>query len=236
MKKIMIAIMTVTMFLLPTFCVEALSKSTIMPAEVLQKSIKKSIATPIAIVLPQRIPVAKNPYITAKTTSTATSYKVVYYALKKPTTVNSPQALHASKKDAILRITAKKYHSQAMAMKKIESVNHFTAAGKVIAIMPTVKGYQDAGAGSQWTSWKMGRWSLTSHTTTNRPTADVTRAQQIIRYLQKHQLPIPRQNGVVIIGEDGQKNAVIWQNGAVVYTLDYTAKALDVIQAATSLN
>lgn len=201
----------------------------------LQKDIQNAISTEIPVLLPNQLPYSNHKYKSAKTNSTAGFYEVVYYGLKSPAKVNSTTVKKAEKKDILLRIKGKKYKTEKLAQQQIHYKKFNARTGTPTKITSGLTAYRDSGAGTTWTKWNMGRWSLIVESTTKNRLLAVSTAQQMMRYLQKHQLIVPEKYGVMHINLKTKNTQIKWQKKTVVYEIDLVKSSSDALKAATSL-
>ncbi|WNB90899.1 hypothetical protein [Bacillus sp. NEB1478] len=183
--------------------------------------IKKQIDIYIPITLPEKLPLNKSDHLSATTQSETNMYTVQFFVGPEPTPINN-QALKNGSSDAkpLARLTVHKYDTQKKADEEIAFQDFSQVGGQELDLGHNIIGYQDAGAGSLWTSWNEGRWALTSHTQTSRPVDGEQLARDTVEYLEKHTLPIPKQHGYVHVDATGTNNRILWQKESTVYTLD----------------
>lgn len=228
--------LVLSLFFMCTLLVNTMSGNAATSTTKLQHNVRNALQTKITVLLPQQLPTKKMKFISAKTTSTSNKYKVVYYGLDTPSQVNSKKVLHAKKEDAILRIKAKKYDSKNLASKKMKSEYQYNKAGKKVEYISGIIAYQDAGAGSLWTTWKKGKWTFVTKTTTKQSATELNFVKQSMLYLKTQVLPIPTDTGIMLLIQKNGGTIIKWQNENIIYELDYTNKAMDALKAVTSLS
>ncbi|MDY0395154.1 hypothetical protein RWE15_12910 [Virgibacillus halophilus] len=87
-----------------------------------------------------------------------------------------------------------------------------------------------------WTSWNEGRWALVTHARTTNPETGEKLAKQAVNDLESRSLPVPQQNGMVRLDAAGTSNQILWQQQAVVYSLDHVEDPINALDIATSFN
>ncbi|MBQ0139180.1 MAG: hypothetical protein KBT36_07785 [Kurthia sp.] len=200
-----------------------------------QKSIKKQLNTSVPIVLPNKLPLVKNTYINAKATATSNSYKIVYYALPKPFAVNAKEVKKASVHDAVIRITGKRYDTKEKATNQLAMESYYSTASPKIKIQKGINGYLDAGAGSEWLSWKVDNWLFISQTATSASKKNLEIARSTMQFLKKNNLPIPKQAGVVHFGKNAQYYGVKWQQDKIIYEVQLVKDSTTLLQIMSSI-
>lgn len=201
-------------------------------AEVLD-AINKDLKTDLPKLLPAEIPLEQGKYLTAKTKSDANSYEVIFYQSDEQIGLN-----HETIKDGQIfaRLHAQKYESVQEAGEQIAFENFSELGGQPIDLGYGITGYQDAGAGSMWTSWNEGRWAIAAHTRTSEGEKGEKLAKDATEFLETHTLPIPKPNGSAHIDVYQSDNRIIWQKENVVYMIDEVKDPMDALEIATSIN
>ncbi|MGG0655275.1 hypothetical protein [Rummeliibacillus pycnus] len=199
-------------------------------------SIKKQLKTKLPVSLPSQLPLKEGKHLTATTTVEKNKYTVVFYEMDKEVPVNDPSLKKASKKSIIAKYTVVKYSSLEKANEKISFEDFSKAGGQKMNLGHNIIGYQDAGAGSLWTSWNEGRWSLATHTRTTKPELGLELAKQAVEFLETNSLPIPKPNGSIHLDAiKSTENNVKWQNNNIVYSIEKVNDPMDALKMATSM-
>ncbi|MFJ5768772.1 hypothetical protein [Psychrobacillus sp. NPDC093180] len=200
-------------------------------AEVIE-SIRTDLKTNVTKLLPSELPLQNDKYLTATTTSDESHYEVVFYESNEPTAIN-----HETSADGqiIARLHAQKYESKQEAVEQIAFENFSELGGQPIDLGYGITGYQDAGAGSMWTSWNEGRWAIAAHTRTTDGEKGEELAKEATKFLETHTLPIPKPNGFAHIDVYQLDNRIAWQNENIVYMIDEVKDPMIALEIATSI-
>lgn len=199
-------------------------------------SIRKQLKTDLPILLPNRLPIKIGKYLTATTTSGKNQFTVVFYETDKQLSINDPSLKKMPKDNIVAKYKAIKYDSLNQANDQISFEDYSKVGGQRVNLGHHIRGYQDAGAGSLWTSWNEGRWALATHTRTANSKQGLDLAKQAVEFLEKNLLPIPKPNGSIRL--DAMKsieNNVRWQNQTIVYSIEKVKNPIDVLKIATSI-
>lgn len=199
-------------------------------------SIRKQLKTDLPILLPNRLPIKMGKYLTATTTSKKNQFTVVFYETDKQLSINDPSLKKMSKDNIIAKYKAVKYDSLNQANDEISFEDYSKVGGQRVNLGHHIMGYQDAGAGSLWTSWNEGRWALATHTRTANSERGLELAKQAVEFLEKNLLPIPKPNGSIRLDAmKSTENNVRWQNKTIVYSIEKVKNPIDVLKIATSI-
>ncbi len=184
-------------------------------------AIGEQIKTNLNINLPSSLPLSKSEHLTAVTKSSKDSYSIVFYKNSEPIPINNKKLVDGSSTAIeIARFQAQKANSQKESDEKISFEQFNNLGGQEIDLGHGIKGFQDAGAGSVFTSWNEGRWALTVRTLTSQNDKGVELAKKSVEFLEKNTLPIPKQYGKIHLDTEQNGNISMWQDGKIVYTLD----------------
>ncbi|WP_144510175.1 hypothetical protein [Bacillus sp. FJAT-22090] len=200
-------------------------------AEVLD-AINTDLKTDLPKLLPSEVPLEQGKYLTAKTKSYANSYEVIFYESDEQIALN-----HETIQDGqiIARLSAQKYESVQEASEQIAFENFSELGGQPIDLGYGITGYQDAGAGSMWTSWNEGRWAIAAHTRTSEGERGIKLAKEATEFLETHTLPIPKPNGSAHIDVYQSDNRITWQKENIVYMIDKVKDPMNALKIATSI-
>jgi hypothetical protein len=194
-------------------------------------SIKNEIHTKIPIILPKKLPIKDEQHLTATTESGDSQYIVMFFTSSDPIPINNEKLNNGSQEAAPLaRLTVHEYDTMKEADERIAFQDFSKLGGQEIDLGYDIKGYQDAGAGSMWTS--EGRWALTSHTQTSKADDGVKLARHTVGFLNENVLPIPKPNGYVHVDATGTNNQILWQNGKTVFTIDQVKDPMFMLKIA----
>lgn len=198
-------------------------------------SIRKQIKTDLPILLPNQLPIKMGKYLTATTTLKKDQFTVVFYETNKQLSINDP-SLKKMSKDIVAKYKAVNYNSLNQANDQISFEDYSKVGGQRVNLGYHIMGYQDAGAGSLWTSWNEGRWALATHTRTANSERGLELAKQAVAFLEKNLLPIPKPNGSIRLDAmKSTENNVRWQNKTIVYSIEKVKNPIDVLKIATSI-
>jgi len=216
---------------LPTEKESNLTKPVMTQAEIIS-AVKTDLKTGLTKILPSELPLEKGKYLTAKTKSDENHYEVVFYESTEPVAIN-----HENLADSqiIARFNAQQYESVQEASEQVAFENFSELGGQPIDLGYGITGYQDAGAGSMWTSWNEGRWAIAAHTRTSEGESGEKLAREATEFLETHTLPIPKPNGFAHIDVYQSDNRITWQKENVVYMIDKVKDPMIALKIATSI-
>ena len=155
-------------------------------------------------------------YIGATVVEEEDRVEVQFYRTEEPMVVDDP-ALANSQETA--KLTIERFSSNEEANEQIGFQDYEEVGGEPVDLGYGITGYQDAGAGSLFTSWNEGRWAMIARTTTDASENGVELAQRTVSFLEEHTLPIPHEHGSLHLDVKEQGSLVKWQKGELVYTL-----------------
>ncbi|MEK3979174.1 hypothetical protein MKY37_08755 [Psychrobacillus sp. FSL K6-2836] len=207
------------------------TKPAMTQAEVIE-AVKTDLKTDLTKLLPSELPLENGKHLTATTKSDESYYEVVFYESVNPVAIN-----HESLENGqiIARINAQKYESVQEASEQVAFENFSELGGQTIDLGYNITGYQDAGAGSMWTSWNEGRWAIGAHTHTSEGESGEKLAKEATEFLESHTLPIPKPNGFAHIDVYQLDNRITWQKENIVYMIDEVKDPMIALEIATSI-
>lgn len=187
--------------------------------------------------LPQAILTSRTAeYLTAATTSAAdqANFRILYYAETSPIEVND---LAVNDLQPIASFEKKTYASNEAAASAVNQI--IDNGGNPIDLGYGITGHQQGAAGSTFLSWQEGNWSLVVRASNiNGEVADPV-AKEAVAYLETAMLPAPQTVGQISLtastSDSYQTNSVVWQEGAVVYTIQHF-DPLQALKMAVSTN
>lgn len=194
-------------------------------------SVKKQLTTDVPILLPNYLKPVKEKYWTAKTISSKNKYYVKYYALQKNVAINSP-TLNKLKPQMTMKGTT--YKTEAAAKRALAYMN-FSNQGTKINLGSRQIGYQDAGAGSLWTSWNHRDWAYTVHSTTKDRGKALEQAKKLVSYVHRNPLTIKKDQGVIFIDHHKDYSYFKIRQGLTVYEGAKLTTSSEVIKTIQSL-
>ncbi|MBK3493838.1 hypothetical protein JFL43_02975 [Viridibacillus sp. YIM B01967] len=200
------------------------------------KVIKTQLKTNLSKILPSQLPLEKGKHLTATTKSAANHYEVVFFKSNESISINNKLLKKNKAVTVIARISVKKYDSLTEASEQVGFEDFSKLGGEAVDLGYGIKGYQDAGAGSIFTSWNEGRWALTARARTTDVKEGEKLAHEATEFLETHTLPIPKPNGLVHIDVEKLGNRIIWQKENIVYTIDQVKDPMVALEIATSFD
>lgn len=172
------------------------------------------------ILLPRIVPLLqKNNHLTAKTKGDLTNYTVTFFESKSPIPINNKR-LNDAKNATVNSIVRKKtYSSKEKAQEAINFENFSNTGSDPINLGYGIQGYSDSGAGQHYTSWNEGRWAISVHSSTIDAKDNLALSRKTVALLNRLTLPIPHQFGNITFNLNKTNNKIMWQEGAVVYSI-----------------
>lgn len=199
-------------------------------------AIKKELKTDLPVKLPTLVPLEDGKYVTATTKVDKNKYIVTFYEMDKQVKVNDPSLNKASKKSMIAKFKVVNYSNVKKANEVISFEDFSKVGGQKMNLGHNIIGYQDAGAGSLWTSWNEGRWALATHTEMTKPDLGLALAKQAVEFLETNTLPTPKPNGSIRLDAiSSTENNVKWQNDNIVFSVEKVKDPIDALKMATSV-
>lgn len=198
-------------------------------------AIKGQMTSDLSFKLPKEITLPEGKHLTAVTSSDASSYQVIYYQHDEPIPINNKLLFSDDNPaEVVARIHVKKYETQKEADDAVAYEKFDENMGESIKLSEGLTGYQDAGAGSVWISWNVGRWALTTQAHADDNERGVALAKEVIAYLDEYLLPAPRQNGYAHLDAAHEDNRIIWEKETTVYTIDQVSDPLKALEIAVN--
>ncbi|MCM3747789.1 hypothetical protein M3223_10510 [Paenibacillus pasadenensis] len=199
------------------------------------KRLKKSGA-----VLPRTIPLDKGQKLAASIEqNSAKGYEVVFYGASKQLPVDDSSLKPDGKIPVAATFTAR--GKDAERDKELFAPVDFSQWPKeqIVDLGHGIKGYPEGAAGSQYLSWKEGRWTLQIRSTSEDKLDNAAIARKIVAFLEKNSLPVPKENGKISIdyrpGGKKVEVGIYWQNGNTVYELETSRVPIDALTMAVSV-
>ncbi|MFL0362817.1 hypothetical protein ACH0BF_07330 [Pseudobacillus sp. 179-B 2D1 NHS] len=206
------------------------------PEEVIQAT-KKQLHTTVPVQLPKSMDISVDHHLTAETSSRSNEYTIQFIEMNEPVPINNDALKNEEANVAVLR--GMKYNSMSTAAKQINYQDHSDSEGEAVDLGFGIKGYKDAGAGSQFIGWNEGRWSLAMRALTEQGDDLEAEAKKVVQYLEKHTLPVPHEAGMVMLdisktgGEHVQR--VAWQENNAVYEIETPKGYMEALKVAVSI-
>lgn len=176
------------------------------------------------ITLPTDFSVTQGKYLTAIASLQQDVVTFEFYETDKELALNDQNIKKTGQ--LIGHLVINKYASAEAASEEIDK-SIFTD-GEPVNLGHGITGYQDAGAGSLFTSWNEGRWAIIARSTTEKSEASLATAKETVEFLEMHIMPIPKQYGHLHIDAEHKGSFAKWQKQNFVYTLtDFGDKTLN---------
>ncbi|MUV38221.1 hypothetical protein JNUCC1_02057 [Lentibacillus sp. JNUCC-1] len=205
--------------------------------EEIMQVIKGQMNTNLNILLPTEMPLQDGYHLTATTSTDATSYTVTFFEHTEPIPINN-KLLYSDDNPAkvIARLNVQQYATQAESDEEIGYEDFTESGGKAIELGSETTGYQDGAAGSVFTSWNVGRWSLAVKARSQEADTGLRYAKDTVDYLTKKALPIPKQHGYAHLDLGNNNTQIKWQKEDTVYTIDQTTEPNIALMIAVQFN
>ncbi|MGE8081958.1 hypothetical protein [Peribacillus loiseleuriae] len=188
------------------------------------RSVQSFIPSDWDITLPTDFAVTQGKYLTAIASLQQDVVTFEFYETDRELAINDPNIKKIGQLIGHLVIT--KYATAEAASEEIDKTV-FTD-GKTVNLGHGITGYQDAGAGSLFTSWNEGRWAIIARSTTEKSEESLATAKGTVEFLETHMMPIPKQYGHLHIDAEHTGSLAKWQKQNFVYTLtDFGDKTLN---------
>lgn len=178
-------------------------------------SFQSAIPSGWDVTLPSDFPVTNGKHLTAITNTQQDEVTFEFYEADKEIPLNDPSIKKAGQLKGHLTIT--KYASEEAASKEIDQT--VFKQGEKVDLGHGITGYQDAGAGSLFTSWNEGRWAIMARSTTEKAEVNVATAKETVEFLEKNTMPIPKQYGELHIDAEHSGSLAKWQKQNLAYSL-----------------
>ena len=173
------------------------------------------IPTDWDIKLPGGFPVTKGKYLTAIAESKKNLVTFKFYTTDKQLEINDSDIKKTG--DFVGQLVITNYPTVKSASEEIDQT--VFSEGDAVDLGFGITGYQDAGAGSLFTSWNEGRWAIIARATTDNSEESVAIAKETVEFLETHMLPIPKQYGQLHIDATHKGRFAKWQKQNYVYML-----------------
>lgn len=165
--------------------------------------------------IPTDFPVSKGSYLTAITTTDSDTITLNFYETPSKMAINDK----AIKQDGtyIGQLTITNYDSKDLASDEIDQT--VFDSGQAVDLGYGITGYQDAGAGSQFTSWNEGRWAIIARSLTEKAEESLLTAKDTVEFLETNMLPVPKDYGYLHVDAEQTGTMAKWQKENYLYTM-----------------
>ncbi|PQP81144.1 hypothetical protein C0Q44_22190 [Paenibacillus sp. PCH8] len=102
-----------------------------------------------------------------------------------------------------------------------------------------IQGMGEGAAGSQYLTWKEGRWTLQIRSVSEDKMNNPGIAKKMVEYLESHTLPVPKDKGYILVeypsGGKSVHVTISWQDRNLVHQLQTDQVPLDALGMAVSV-
>ncbi|WP_434756562.1 hypothetical protein [Paenibacillus amylolyticus] len=102
-----------------------------------------------------------------------------------------------------------------------------------------IQGMMEGAAGSQYLTWKEGRWTMQIRSISEDQMNNTGIAKKMVEYLEKHMLPAPKDKGFVNVeyasGGKTVRVTITWQDGKQIHQLKTEQVPLDALGMVVSV-
>ncbi|MFS0869450.1 hypothetical protein [Paenibacillus xylanilyticus] len=177
-------------------------------------------------VLPTSFPLEQGKHLaSAILSNTADAFKVNFYSVDQSVPVNDASLTASNSKAPALLASY-----EVKSAKDLDSTGIFpdTDLSNIPEDMSVdlghgIKGMAEGAAGSQYLTWKEGRWTLQIRSVSEDNMNNPGIAKKMVEYLESHTLPAPKDKGFVNVeypsGGKTVKVTVSWQEGDQIHQL-----------------
>ena len=198
---------------------------------------ENQLNTGVPVKLPMDLAVTPGHYLTAKTSAKQLQYSIMFFETLQPISINHKEL--ENKEANIATLNAKRYETPEQAANQINHQIHKNNGAQSVDLEFGIKGYRDAGAGSQFIGWNEGRWSLDMRATTAQGKEIEKEAKEVVQFLEKHTLPIPHEWGAIKLDVSNSKEThqqqITWQEKGIVYEIITNKNAIAALEIAVSI-
>ena len=183
--------------------------------------------------LPTTYPVPSGQVLNTSYSGNANRY-TIYFGTGSSALPFNTSSVNANAAD--ISLSAQTYASAAEAEAQINYQAPETGL-PTVALGDNLTGTQQGAAGSTYTNWQEGRWSLTVQAINQNQENGLTLSRQVVALLSKEFLPIPATHGAIAlrVNTGGLRlNSVTWRQGNVLYNAT-GVDAITLLQVVTSL-
>ena len=194
----------------------------------------KRLNTEIPVKLPGNLTVKPDYHLSVLTSSEQNQYIIQFFETQQPIPINDEELKNKDVNVATLRAT--KYETSEKAGEQIGHQDHSVNGAAKVDLGFDIRGYRDAGAGSQFMGWNEGRWSLEMRALTEQGNTIEEEAKKVVQFLEQNTLPIPHEWGALKFDITDSSEALIqhiaWQENTIVYEIETTSSYMDALEIA----
>lgn len=183
--------------------------------------------------LPTTYPVASGQVLNTSYSGNASRY-TIYFGTGSSALPFNTSSVNANAAD--ISLSAQTYANAADAEAQINYQAPETGL-PTVALGDNLTGTQQGAAGSTYTNWQEGRWSLTVQAINQNQENGLTLSRQVVALLSKEFLPIPATHGAISlrVNTGGLRlNSVTWRQGNILYNAT-GVDAMSLLQVVTLL-
>lgn len=186
-----------------------------------------------AALLPTTYPVASGQVLNTSYSGNASHYTIYFRTGNAALPFNS-SSVNANAAD--ISLSAQTYPNAADAEAQINYQAPETGL-PTVTLGDNLTGTQQGAAGSTYTNWQEGHWSLTVQAINQNQENGLTLSRQVVALLSKAVLPIPATHGAIAlrVNTGGLRlNSVTWRQSNILYQAT-GVDAMTLLQVVTSL-
>jgi len=165
--------------------------------------------------MPTDFPVSEGSFLTAITKTDNDVITFNFYETSEKLAINDK----AIEQDGtyIGQVTITKYDSKELAGEEIDQT--VFDSGQAVDLGYGITGYQDAGAGSLFTSWNEGRWAMIARSLTEKAEESLALAKETVEFLETNMLPVPKDYGYLHVDAEQTGTMAKWQKEEYLFAM-----------------
>src|SRR5690606_22313549 len=160
-------------------------------------------------------PVTKGSYLTAITSTDNDVLTFNFYETPSKLAINDKTIEQEG--TYIGQLTITEYNTKELASEEIDQT--VFDSGQAVDLGYGITGYQDAGAGSLFTSWNEGRWAIIARSLTEKAEESLNTAKETVEFLETNMLPVPKDYGTLHVDAEQTGTMAKWQKENYLYTM-----------------
>ncbi|MEK4386280.1 hypothetical protein MKZ25_10780 [Solibacillus sp. FSL W7-1464] len=165
--------------------------------------------------MPTDFPVTKGSYLTAITSTDNDVLTFNFYETPSKLAINDKTIEQEG--TYIGQLTITEYNTKELASEEIDQT--VFDSGQAVDLGYGITGYQDAGAGSLFTSWNEGRWAIIARSLTEKAEESLNTAKETVEFLETNMLPVPKDYGTLHVDAEQTGTMAKWQKENYLYTM-----------------
>lgn len=187
-------------------------------------------AVPDALV-PTSYPLPSGQYVNVSIQGDNANYQLYYAHRTDQLAFNAPEV---NENAAATKLTKQTFQSEEAAEAQI---NYQAVTDAQVPLGDNQKAFQQGAAGSSYTTWNEGNWSITVQAINQANEDGLALAKDAVALFKTQALPTPAGHGAVMLRvsrTDMRLNTLSWRQGKALYTISDT-DAMHLLQVATAL-